>query len=117
MHRLQHLPMHDGGSPTHNHRQQLQSEAGGFFNQEALAVRHKECRRTHSQDSPSDIHGIRTLDNPHRMVCYELRVVNPLSEVQSVPRLWGTRVQSQYLRDIVHVLDYTSSYNSSALAG
>ena len=54
-----------GDDPLSNsHMQRQQSGVGGFLNQGALAVKHKECRRTHSQGSPSDIHGIRLSDNP-----------------------------------------------------
>ena len=84
MHKLQHRPVHGGDSPTHNHRLQLQFEAGGFLNQGILAVKHKAYRRTHSQDSPSDRHGTQPSNNPHRMACGEQQVVNLLSEVLSV---------------------------------
>jgi len=61
------MPLHqqarDDGLATHSHRQLLQFEAGGFQVPALLAVKHKECRRTHSQGSPSDIHGIRLSDN------------------------------------------------------
>ena len=62
------MPLHqqarDDGLATHSRRRRQQSGVGGFLNQGALAVKHKECRRTHSQGSPSDIHGIRLSDNP-----------------------------------------------------
>ena len=115
------MPLHRQGRgddlPTHNHRLLPLSEAGDSPNLEAHAVRHIACRKTHSQGRPSDRRGTLPSDNPHRMACYEQRAVNPLSEVQSVPTLWGTQAHRQYLRDKDHVLANTSSYNSSALAG
>ena len=77
MHRPLRRPMHGGDFLTHNHRQQLQSEVGGFPNYEAPAVRHKGCHRTHSQDSPSDTHGIPISDNPRQMACCEPRGAIP----------------------------------------
>ena len=63
-HRLLHRLMHDDDPVSNSHKQLLQFEAGGFQVPALLAVKHKECRRTHSQGSPSDIHGIRLSDNP-----------------------------------------------------
>ena len=98
-----HMPLHRQGRgddlPTHNHRLLPQSEAGDSLNQGALVVRRIGCRRTHSQDSPSGIHGIRLSDNLHQRVCYEQRVVNPLLEVQSAPILLEILVHRRCLHD------------------
>ena len=50
--------------PTHSHRLRPLSEAGGSQGLVELVVRRIGCHRIHSQDSPSDIHGIRLSDNP-----------------------------------------------------
>ena len=71
----------------HNHRQQLQFEVGGFLNQEALAAKRKECRRTHSQGSPSDSSGTQLLGSPHRKAYYVPLAVVLLSVALSVSRL------------------------------
>ena len=76
-----HMPLHQqvrgDDSLTHNHRLRPQYGAGGFPNQGALAVKHKECRKTHSQDNPSDIHGIRFSVSLHRKACCGLtKIVN-----------------------------------------
>ena len=107
-----HQQVHDDGLLTHNHRQQLQPEAGGFLNQEAPAVRHKGCRKTHSQGSPSDRRGTLPSDTPHQKAYYELQVEDLLSEVQSVPILLEKLVHRQYLYDRDHEPVNTSNYNS-----
>ena len=115
MHKLLHLPMHGGDLLTHNHRQQLQSEAGGFPNQEAPAVRHKGCHRTHSLDSPSDISGKQPSDNLRQKAYYEQRVVSSLSEALSEPILLEKPVHRQYLHGRDHEPVNTNSYISSVL--
>ena len=61
-----HMPLRQqvrgDGFPTHNHRRQLQYEAGGSLNPEAHAVKCKAYRRTHNLDSPFDKHGKQLLD-------------------------------------------------------
>ena len=96
-HKLLHLPMHGGDLLTHNHRQQLQSEADGFLNQEALALKHKVYRKTHSLYSPSDRRGKQHLDNLRQKAYYEQRVEDLLSLVLSEPILLGIQVHRQYL--------------------
>ena len=93
---LLHRLMHDGDFRVDNHKLRLQFEAGDSPNLEAHAVRHIVCHKTRSQDNPSDRHETRLSDNFRRMACYEQRVVIPLSEVQSVPILWGTLVHRRY---------------------
>ena len=116
MHMPLRLQVRGGDLLIHNHRQQLQSEAGGFLNQEAPAVRHKGCHRTHSQGSPSDIRGKQPSDNLRQRACCEPQEVNLLSEVLSAPILLGKLVHRQYLHDRDHEPMSTNSYNSSALA-
>ena len=117
MHMLQRRQVRGDGLPTHNHRQQPLSEAGGFLNQETPAVRHKGCRRTHSRDSPSDRRGTLPSDTLHQKAYYELQVEDLLSEVQSEPILRGTQVHRQYHTGRVHAPENTTSYNSSVLVG
>ncbi len=88
MHMLQRRQVRGDGLPTHNHRQRPLSEAGGFLNLGGPAVKHKECHRTHSLDSPSDRRGTLPSDTPHQKAYYELQVEDLLSEVQSVPILF-----------------------------
>ena len=116
-HMLLHQQGHCDGFLNSNHRQQLLCEADDSPNLEAHDVRHIVCRRTHSLGSPFDIYGIRPSNNLHQKVCYEQRVVIPLSEVQSAPILSGILVHRQYLHDRDHEPVNTNSYNSSALAG
>ena len=75
------MPLHrqgrDDGLLTYNHRRWQQSGVGGFLNQGALAVKHKECHRTHSLDSPFDIHGTLLSNSLHQKACYELREASP----------------------------------------
>ena len=59
MHMLLHRRVRDDGLPTYNHRLQPLSEAGDSLNLGVFVVRRIGCHRTHSQDSPSDKHGIR----------------------------------------------------------
>ena len=115
MHKLLHLPMHGGDLLIHNHRQQLQSEAGGFPNQEAHDVKHKVCRRTHSRDSPSDRRGTRPSDSLRQKAYYEKRVVSSLSEALSAPILLEKLVHRQYLHGRDHEPVNTNSYISSVL--
>ena len=63
---------------THNHRQQPRCGADGFQVLALLAVKHKGCRRTRSQDNPSGIYGRRPSDNLRRKACCGQQAVNPL---------------------------------------
>ena len=54
MHKPLHRQVHDDDSPTHNRRLLPQYGVGGFLSLGALVVKHKECRKTHSLDNPSD---------------------------------------------------------------
>ena len=107
--------MHGGGLPTHSHKLQLQSEAGGFQVPALLAVKHKECHRTHSRDSPSDRRGIRPSDSLRQKAYYEQRVVSSLSEALSAPILMEKLVHRQYLHGRDHERVNTNSYSCSVL--
>ena len=95
-----HMPLrqqvHGDDSLSSNHTRLQRCGAGGFLSLGTPDGRHTVCHKTHSQDNPSDIHETRLSDNFRRMACYEQRVVIPLSEVQSVPILWGTLVHRRY---------------------
>ena len=115
MHRPLRRPMHGGDFLTHNHRQQLRFEAGGFLNQGALVVKHKECRKTRNLDSPSDILETLPSDTPHQKACCERQVVSPLSMVLFAPILLEKLVHRQYLHGRDHEPVNTNSYISSVL--
>ena len=117
MHMLLHRQGHGDGCPSNSHRLLLLYGVGGFPSQEVFAVKHKGCRKTHSQDSSSDRHGIRLSDNLRQKAYCELQVEVLLSMVLSVPTPWGIPGLRQYLDDRGRVPDYTNNYNSSALAG
>ena len=92
MHMLQRRQVRGDGLPTHNHRQQPLSEAGGSPNLGVLTVRHKGCRRTHSLGNPSDIYGIRLSDNSRRMPYCERQGEDRQSwglSVPILPGIWG----------------------------
>ena len=107
--------MHNGDSPTHNHKRQLQYEAGGFLNPGGPAVKHKVCRRTHSRDSPSDTHGRQPSNNLRQKAYYEQRVASSLSEALFSPILLEKLVHRQYLHGRDHEPVNTNSYISSVL--
>ena len=75
-HRLLHRPMHDDGFQGYNHIRQQRCEAGGLANRGTCDERHKGYRRTHSRDSPSDIHGTRPSGNLHQRVCHKGQTFN-----------------------------------------
>ena len=115
------MPLHQqvrgDDSLTHNHRLRPQYGAGGFPNQGALAVKHKECRKTHSQDNPSDIHGIRFSVSLHRKACCGPQEAIPGLMALSAPILLEIQEHCQYLHDRDHEPVNTNSYNSSVLVG
>ena len=87
MHMLLHLPKHCDDSPNSIHILQQQYAVDGSLSNGKFCVKLQACRKTHSQDSPSDRRGIRPSDSLHQKACYEQRAVSPLSEVQSEPIL------------------------------
>ena len=116
-HMLLHRQVRGDDPLNSSHKLQLQSEAGGFPNLEAHAVKHKECRKTRNLDIPSDTHEKQLSNNLRQKACYEQRVASSLSEALSEPILLEKLVHRQYLHDRDHEPVSTNSYNSSALAG
>ena len=116
-----HMPLHRqvrGDDPLRSiHRQLQQFVTGGSPNLEGPDVKHKVCRKTHSQDNPSDKLGTRPLDILHQMAYYERRVVNPLLEVLFAPKPLEKQAHPLCLPGRVHEPENTNSYNSSAQAG
>ena len=88
--------MHGGDLQVHNHRLLPLSEADGFQVPAILAVKHKECRRTHNQGSPSDRHETRLSDIPRQRACCEPQVADLQSKVLSATRLLEIQEHCQY---------------------
>lgn len=116
-HTLRHRQGHDGGGPNNSHRLRQQCEVGGSSSQEALGVKHRVCRKTHSRDNPSDRHGTRLSDSLHQKVCCGQQEASLQSGVLSAPTLWGRLEHHRYLHGKVHAPASTSSCSSSAPAG
>ena len=107
--------VHGDDPVSDNHKQQLQFEAGDSPNLEAHAVRHIVCRKTRSQDNPSDRHGTLLSDSPRQKACCEPQVADLQSKVLSASIPLGRWALRRYLRCKGHVPDCTSSFNSLAL--
>ena len=117
MHRLLHQQGRCDDALNGNHTQLQRCATGGSPDSGRLCVRLQACRRTHSQDSPSDRHGIRLSGNPHQRAYCELQVEDLLLKVISAPIPWETQGHRRCLHDRVHAPESTNSYNSSALVG
>ena len=116
MHKPLHRQGHGDGFPNNIRIRLLLCGVGDYRDKEILVVKHKVCRRTHSQDSPSDRLGTRLLGILHRRVCCVPQVEALLSAVLSVPTPLGTLVHLRCLPGRVHELASTNSCNSLALA-
>ena len=115
-HMPQHQPVHYDGFPVDNHTLQQQYEADDWVNQGKLDVIRTEYRKTRSQDNLSDRHGIQLSGSLHQRVDCELRVVNLLSAVLSVPTPLGIRGHRLCPDSRDHELGCTNSCSSLALA-
>lgn len=111
-HKPRHRQVRGDGSPSSIHIRRRLYAVGGSPDNGKLCVKLQECRKTHNQDSPFDRHGILPLSNLHRRTCYELRVEDLLSEVQSEPTLRGIQGHLPYLDYKDHAPESTSSYSS-----
>ena len=116
-----HMPLRqqgrDDGFLNSIHIQRQQYAVGGSPGNGKLCVKLQVYRRTHNQGNPFGILETLPSDNLHQKACCEQRVVGPLSEVLSVPRLLGILGLPLCPHESIHVLGYTSNYNSLALVG
>ena len=106
---------HYDGSLSSNHIRLQQSGVGGSQDSGMLCVRLPACRKIHSQDSPSDIHGTQPSDTLHQMACCGPQEAIPGLMVLSAPTLRGILGHHQYLHDRDHEPVNTNSYISSVL--
>ena len=97
-------------------RQRQRCVVDGSPNQGKLDVIRTEYRKTRSLGSPSDRHEKQLSNIPHQRVDCELRVVNLLSAVLSVPTPLGIRGHRLCPDSRDHELGCTNSCSSLALA-
>lgn len=117
MHMLLHQQVHGDDPLNSSHMLQLQFEVGGFLNQEAHAVKHKEYHRTRNLGNPSDILETQLSDSLHQKACCGPQEAIPGLMALFAPILSGILVHPQYHPGRDHEPVNTNSYNSSALAG
>src|SRR5690606_26999921 len=114
------MPLHrlrrDDDSPDSNRMQRPRSVTDNSPGQEADAVQHKACRKTHSRDSPSDRHETPLSDSLRQSAYYGQQAADLLSEALSAPTLWRRPVRHRYHPHKDHAPANTNSYNSSARA-